>query len=148
MKKALFLLLLCCSILLGCTACGNAAKDANAPAASEAEAISMSVDTRTLTPQGASFTLRNNTGTPYIYGAEYRIEKQENNTWRAVETDGEMMFTAIGYLLNAHGTATVDVNWEFGYGTLEAGSYRLVKTFRNDSAREETHEVAAVFEIR
>ena len=63
-----------------------------------------------------------------VYGEWYRIEKFENETWQEVEIVAENpVFTSIGYLLDENNQLELQVNWDWLYGSLNSGRYRLIK---------------------
>ena len=95
--------------------------------------VSMSLKAETLTSSGATFVLKNNSDLEYVYGPEYTLEKKEGDDWKSIRTlAGEpLVWNAIGYILNPQEEIEINVDWSLGYGELEVGEYRLVKsTFR------------------
>ncbi|MBE6884940.1 MAG: hypothetical protein E7487_10075 [Ruminococcaceae bacterium] len=60
-------------------------------------------------------------------GADYYLEKKDGNEWTAAETISDLIFTAIGYTIPLDQTTTWEINWEFAYGELPAGDYRICK---------------------
>lgn len=54
------------------------------------------------------------------------------------------------YLVPLEGSVSWDVNWEYIYGELPAGNYRLVKTFNNfkGPGDSETEELFVDFAIK
>jgi len=84
-----------------------------------------------VSPTGAAVTIRDTNDPPYVYGEWYRIEKESDGKWCEVKTVIEDYgFEDIGYLL-AEDSKTKELNfnidWEWLYGELPAGRYRLLK---------------------
>lgn len=94
------------------------------------EGISMTVDTETVTSEGASFLLLQTTEHDIRYGDDYFLQVLENEVWRdvpyAIDNWG---FHSIAYNLPKNTPKTLEVNWKWLYGSLPAGEYRLVKEF-------------------
>lgn len=106
--------------------CGNNIDD---------DSVTLSIKDDTLTNKGATFILKNNTNKEYWYGEEYIIEKKDNNSWKEVSTlTGEpLTWNMIAYTLKPNEEKEINIDWSFGYGELESGDYRLVKsTFREE----------------
>ena len=97
--------------------------------------VVLTVKEETLTKTGATFILKNNTDKEYWYGADYRIEKGENDGWYELDTiTGEpLSWNDIAYILKANEVMEIHIDWSYGYGELKNGDYRLVKTtFREE----------------
>lgn len=67
------------------------------------------------------------------YGEDYTLEQQEGDEWKEVPTvfEGEWAVNAIAYLIPKEPESTGSewkVNWEWLYGRLEPGDYRIGKT--------------------
>ena len=72
----------------------------------------------------------NPTGT-LEYGADYILETTVNDEWQPVETiTGEpLVWNALGYSVKMNDVSEININWEYGYGELKPGYYRLKKDF-------------------
>lgn len=69
---------------------------------------------------------------PYTYGSWYRIDKLENEEWTELEPVIENYgFTSIGYLPDENDELKFEVDWEWLYGKLIPGNYRIVKEVNN-----------------
>jgi len=63
----------------------------------------------------------------------YKIEKQVNNKWVEVETIIEdYAFTSIGYSLDKNNEVKFVMDWDWLYGELPLGSYRILKHANNE----------------
>ncbi|MDR1431926.1 MAG: hypothetical protein LBI99_07380 [Propionibacteriaceae bacterium] len=91
--------------------------------------IDMLVKDGAASPLGVTVTLKNLTDAEYIYGDDYAVQRKTDDGWTAVEPiNGELASNAIGYPLQALESAEITVNWEWAYGKLPAGDYRITKT--------------------
>ena len=90
--------------------------------------VTLKVKEETITSTGASFIMKNNSDKDtYEYGNPYYLEVKRNNKWEKLETINDMFFTLPAFSLSPKEEKEFDINWEYGYGSLEAGTYRLVK---------------------
>ena len=63
-----------------------------------------------------------------IYGEGYHLEVLNGDTWEDVPTIIEDWgFNSIGYTIPAEGEADMEINWEWLYGKLAPGTYRITK---------------------
>lgn len=64
------------------------------------------------------------------YGDDFVIERQKNGTWESVPVvvDGDYGFNAIAHIIPAGDSAEQELSWEWLYGALEPGEYRISKT--------------------
>lgn len=68
-----------------------------------------------------------------IYGQAYTLEKWDGNQWTAVTPVIENgAFTMEGIFLPKNATTTVEIDWEWLYGTLSEGYYRIGKDVLRD----------------
>ena len=79
-----------------------------------------------VTPTGLTYTLT--ASEDLQTGRSYSLEKQTNGAWQAVPTLNDAFFTTEAYLLSSDHPYSETIHWEWLYGTLEEGHYRLVKT--------------------
>ena len=67
--------------------------------------------------------------TALLYGEAYVLFRREGSSWvevpRIISNYG---FTDIGYLIPEEGESELEINWEWLYGKLPAGTYRITKT--------------------
>lgn len=95
----------------------------------EFDDISMYIKEGTLTNRSVTVIINDNSDRENIYGASYKIEKEENGIWIELESKNEMVFNSIGYIVNEDNTLEFDIDWEYFYGKLKNGKYRLLKDF-------------------
>ncbi|WP_367568793.1 M56 family metallopeptidase [Lacrimispora sp.] len=80
------------------------------------------------TPLGTTVTLKNVTDSEYIYGESYTIQRKDDGGWIDVEPIIENYgFNSIGYMLPAMESKEMAIDWEWLYGKISPGDYRIVK---------------------
>ena len=90
--------------------------------------VILKVKEETITSTSAPFIMKNNSDKDtYEYGNPYYLEVKRNNKWEKLETINDISFTLPAFSLSPKEEKEFDINWEYGYGSLEAGTYRLVK---------------------
>ena len=116
------------------------------------EGVTMSAREETVSPTGLTLTLVNNSDRQCIYGEHYVVEKKINQGWYQVPVvvEGDYGFVDIGYDLPPGDEQDWDVDWEWLYGSLDAGEYRIVKDILDFRATGDfdTYFLAAEFAIQ
>ena len=114
--------------------------------------ITLEVKEYTRTSKGAAFIIKNTTDEEYSYGPQYTIEKNENRTWKEIETlTGEpLTWNSVIYTIKSKEEKELYIDWSLEYGKLKSGTYRLVKhDFRKSFTQESrTYTVYAEFDIK
>lgn len=95
----------------------------------ELDGVNMMVIDETVSPTGLTLLFENETDTEFTYGEEYLLEMLIEDEWYEVPapSDEDFAFESIGYLLTENDSEELDVDWEWLFGTLEPGEYRIVK---------------------
>ena len=79
---------------------------------------------------GANLIIRredDDDGAEVIYGETYIIQRQEDGEWQDAETVPDNYgFPMVGYNVHSGEKASIYYNWEWLYGVLEPGEYRMV----------------------
>ena len=114
-----------------------------------ADNVTMEIVDGTLTNTGATIVITDLSGEDNTYGEDYRIDRLENGKWYELEdiVDGNVGWHMIGYKINDDNELRMDVNWEWLYGPLESGKYRIVKSVSNTKRLYDGRHVAAEFTI-
>lgn len=103
-----------------------------------------------VTPSGATLIISQNGGNPtgeLNTGSYYRIEYEDEELAFAVE--GDIGWTSEAYIIPKGGSYKTEINWEWLYGELEPGTYRIFKNvmdFRG-TGDYDTKEYSAEFVI-
>lgn len=88
----------------------------------------VTLSVKNVTPTGATVVFSQNGGNPtgeLSTGSWYSLEYENEEMAFAVE--GDICWTAEAYTIPKNGEFEIDVNWSWLYGTLEPGTYRIVK---------------------
>ena len=92
----------------------------------EIENVSITISDISLT--GATITIKDTNKNPYTYGQWYKLEKQVNGIWYEVKPIiDNYAFNDIGYIPNENNEVKFVIDWEWLYGELPQGSYRILK---------------------
>ena len=90
--------------------------------------LSISISISDISLTGATIAIKDTNKKPYTYGQWYKIEKQINGKWYEVKTIIEnYAFNSIGYLPDKNNEIKFVMDWEWLYGHLPLGSYRIIK---------------------
>ncbi len=100
------------------------------------DGVAMAVKKGTVSSSGLTVAFENNSEKQCIYGEYFLLEKKINDKWYQVPVviDGNYGFDGIGYELASGKEGEWEVNWNWLYGSLDTGKYRIVKEildFRN-----------------
>ena len=129
--KIRFLLMLIVCAAFGLVGCSN--EKAGVPPSHETvnnlDGVTMRIKEGTVSSTGMTVVLENKTDKHISYGDPYTLEKNMDKKWFEVADilDGNYGFTDIGYELPPSKTNEWEVDWEWLYGKLDKGQYRLVK---------------------
>jgi len=103
-----------------------------------------------VTPKGMTLKIEQFGGNPsgtLEYGAAYFLEITVDGEWQPVETTTRepLTWNALAYTVKMNDITEMNINWEYGYGELKPGFYRLKKEFTDFRGTgdfdEETYEV-------
>lgn len=102
------------------------------------DGISMIIKDGTLTKSSATVIITDTVKyEEHTYGESFAIQKKRSNEWIDLDTIIDNYgFNLIGYSVNEENILEMEVKWDWLYGELEKGEYRLIKNFavnKNDS---------------
>ena len=95
--------------------------------------LGVTIAVENLTPTGATLRIEHSGGEvtgDLMTGSAFTLEKLDDNVWLPVEPivpADQIAFTAEAYGPALDGTWEMETNWEYLYGELPAGTYRLGK---------------------
>ena len=114
----------------------------------EIAGVTMRVKEGTLTNKGATIIITDYSGKSHTYGEEYRIDKLEDGTWKPVDViiKENYFWNSIGYKIDRNNKLVLEIDWEWLYGSLSNGTYRIVKDAIEDSTLEKKY-FSVEFEI-
>ena len=129
MKRFLFFFLLAICILGAMSGCsGKRYSNLSDSSCIVTGVENVSATVSDLSPTGATVIITDQNKEPYTYGEWYQIEKEENGKWYKLKTMVEEYgFNDLGYLVNEHNQVKFVIDWEWLYGKLPQGRYRILK---------------------
>lgn len=90
--------------------------------------VSLKIKEDSLTNSMVTIILNNQTNDTYMYGEPYSIEYEKEGSWYQLNPIIEHYgFTLIGYNLKPKESKEVKIDWEWIYGKLSEGKYRIIK---------------------
>ena len=117
------------------------------------ELVNISIKEGTLTKTEATIIITDNNPNKIIYGTSFYIEKYENSDWHEVmPINNNYGFNDMAYYVDENGKLELEQNWEYIYGKLNKGIYRIVKdvAFESDVpiTPEDIYYIWTEFEIQ
>jgi len=111
------------------------------------DGVTMIVKEGTVSSTGLAVTFENNSDKQINYGEHFLLEKKIKEKWYQVPfaIDGNPAIRDIGYSLDSSGVKEWKVDWDWLYGSLDNGEYRIVKEildFRNAGDYDKYHLTA------
>ena len=121
-KRIVFLLTL--FILTGCAE--QPAQPTQTQQQTQVENVTIQISD--ITSTGATLIITDTNPEPYLYGEWYKIQRLTDGQWQDVpHVIDNYAFNAMGYIPDENGEVKFTINWEWLYGTLPAGTYRIFK---------------------
>ncbi len=118
----------------------------------EETGITMIIPEDTLYDGGTTITVTNDSSYTCTFGTYYCLETEIDGIWYSVPFEGdeeEIGWDDLGYEVGPRGEQfSLVVDWEWLYGDLEPGRYRMVKDLFYNNDWQEKYYVAAEFEIQ
>ena len=100
--------------------------EVNVYATSEVENVSTTISDISLT--GATITIKDTNQNKYTYEEWYIIQKEVEEKWYDIPTKvKDYGFNSKGYEVDENNEVKFVINWEWLYGELPLGSYRIIK---------------------
>ena len=117
---------------------------------SEDTDIGVSMDLSDITPAGATvhfYRFDTENAGELSFGDSFVIEKDNEGNWKEVPVIEEnAAFNDIAHIIPANDTCEAEISWEWLYGPLSPGTYRIRKTVINSKDNGNTeHELIAQF---
>lgn len=123
-------------------------KPSNFDVVNNIEGITMNIKKDMVSPTGLTVILENTTEEQCIYGKPYILEKKVNGNWYQVPVIKDNYgFEDIAYILAPKSSAEVTIDWEWLYGSLKPGEYRIIKDISIDSEEYNPRYLSAEFII-
>ncbi len=89
----------------------------------------MIVKEGTVSSTGLTVIFENNSNKQCVYGEDFWLEKKIKGRWYQVPValDGNYGFSSIGYDLASSDVKEWTADWDWLYGSLDTGEYRILK---------------------
>ena len=92
------------------------------------ENVTIEVLKDTITNKTAEILITDNNKEQYGWGVEFRVQQKVNGEWKELEyKSNDLSWIEIAYALDKNNQVKMKINFEKYYGTLESGTYRIVK---------------------
>lgn len=101
---------------------------------SELDTIGLSFSLKNISPAGATLVFHNyDAAAPtgeLDTGADFVLEIQKDGTWEEapIILEGNYAFDGLAYIISPGDTTEIELSWEWLYGTLTPGTYRIKKS--------------------
>ena len=151
MKKTILTILICSIMVLELTGCGKFKNELDIGSKSNIKIsqndVIMTIKEGTLTNKSATLVLTNNSDKNFEYGTPYEIEVKKDGEWHKINV--ELDFTMPAFQLSAKESKEIELDWEYGYGRLATGTYRIIKDidYEYEEGKYEPFNVAVEFTI-
>lgn len=94
----------------------------------------LSLGAKDVTPTGLTLVITQQGGSPtgqLQYGSDYTLEVEQDGAWQSVPdiVDGNFVWNGMAYLVTMEGQREETMDWEWLFGPLSPGHYRLSKEF-------------------
>lgn len=165
MKKFIRIMLcasLCSLVVLstGCSVSGAASADGAVPSMTDVtnHTLGITLTAEDVTPTGLTIVCTQSGGSPsgeLMTGSYYVIERYTIDGWKTVDyvydgSRGELCWTDEAWIINMDGVTRWSMSWEWLYGELSPGWYRVGKKIMDwrGTSNYENYMCYAVFEIK
>ncbi len=131
---ALLLTMVLCLFIVGCGANPVKIGEKSQYEVNNGE-LTLTIKNDTLSNKKTTLILTNQTDALYYYGNPFSIEYEKDGIWYELEPVNDLYFTLPAFNLEAGKSVEIVVDWEYGYGELSSGNYRIVKAISPDLSR-------------
>ena len=94
--------------------------------------VNLSVKDGSLTNSKAILIIENLTGDDFLYGYPYLVECEKEDIWYEIVPINDLNFNLPAFSLKEKQSVETLVDWEYHYGKLPSGKYRIIKTVFSD----------------
>lgn len=116
--------------------------------------VNIKIKNDTITSNGLTIILKNNSEYDYSYGLDYFLEKLVDGNWIEVKTiTGEpLTWNSVAYSLKAGEEKEIVLDFKYSYGELSTGMYKVIKRVFNTVdvpiTEDKIEKIQAEFEIK
>lgn len=147
MSKKLLIVLLVIIVIFGFIICGNLynKKSIKSDIKVSERDVSLSIMDGTLKNTGVTLVLNNSSDRQLRYDEVYEIETKVNGEWYKINVD--QFFNMPLWGIEQDSKVDIEINWEYSYGKLGSGEYRIVKEVYFEGMSDQKFYIAAEFSI-
>lgn len=87
----------------------------------------ISMEVNNITNRNAEFIITNHTDQEFDLGNIYYIDYEKDGIWYKLKEKHEFVSILMSHVLKANSQMEEKINWEYIYGELEEGHYRLIR---------------------
>lgn len=150
--KVIFIII-CLIVLSGCISSNETVKlkSTETGKVNTLNDVHLEIVENTLSSEGLTLLIVNESDKTLTYNGSFFLEKKIDGNWYEVNDilGGKFGFDDEGLGTNAQETTELEIEWDWLYGNLNAGKYRLIKdvlVFR-ESGGFDNHSLAVEFEL-
>lgn len=107
--------------------CGDKLGEEDTREVNTLEAVHLTVEEEAIKSTEITYTITNNSEKDLTYGRDYSLQIEKDGKWYQVIPKQEIAITMDLLWVPAGSTESVVVNWEYSYGKLSEGHYRITK---------------------
>jgi hypothetical protein len=114
--------------------------------AADPKNVSLTIEKGSVSPTGLTLVITDRNDEPFTYGEWFKLQRKEGGDWAdvPVTAEGDYGFNDIGLIPDSSGVLTLETDWEWLYGALAPGEYRILKSVWTTDG---TQYLSADFEI-
>lgn len=110
--------------------------------------ITIQVDKNSISNTGVTIIITDNNEENLPWGEDYKIQKKENEDWVELKPKNELITSAVSHWKDENNQYKQQINWDYYYGKLEDGQYRIVKMKFNPKNNNYIELYSEDFEIK
>lgn len=110
--------------------------------------ITIQVDKNSISNTGVTIIITDNNEENLPWGEDYKIQKKENENWVELSPKNELITSAVSHWKDENNQYKQQINWDYYYGKLEDGQYRIVKMKFNPKNNNYIELYSEDFEIK
>ena len=110
------------------------------------EDVSLSIKECTLENTGVTLVLKNDRNQTLRYDEVYEIEIKKDNEWHKINV--QLYFNEPLWGVEQNSQEEMKLNWEYEYGKLPKGDYRIIKEVYFEKEEDQKFYVSAEFTIK
>jgi hypothetical protein len=115
------------------------------------EGVTLEIRENTLSDKGLTLVIKNVTPREYIFSPSYCVEQEINGQWHRVPYVTKIVGwrSSDNLIVVGNSVNELEINWEWLYGNLSSGNYRIIKScvYLSSPGEWVGHQLSAEFTI-